>query len=188
MSEESIIIEEEALPPSSDSAEETWTETIVVASQDVVDVLRRLAHEASVRRVILRTRSGRTLLDIPVFAGVFGVAFMGYLSFIPLILAFVTETSIVIERRLPNVVDEALLDEIVVHDAQPAGEADDLTRIKGIGPKAAEILAAAGIRTYAALAATPVERLQSLLDDAGSRYRVLDPADWPAQAAALMGG
>ena len=185
MSSETIIIEEESLPPAGEATGESWSETIVVASQDVVDMLRRLAQEATVRRVVLRTRSGRTLLDIPVYAGAFGVAFLGYLAFIPLLLAFVTETSIVIERRQPADDEAALLDEIVVHDAQPTAGRDDLTRIKGIGPKAAEILAAAGVSSYQALAATPVERLRALLDEAGSRYRVLDPSDWPAQAAAM---
>lgn len=63
-----------------------------------------------------------------------------------------------------------------------AGAADDLTRIEGIGPKIAEILQGAGITTYARLAETPVETLQSILEAAGSRFRLADPTTWPQQA------
>ena len=68
------------------------------------------------------------------------------------------------------------------------GESDDLTRIEGIGPKIAGILAEAGITTYAALAATPVERLRELLDAAGPRFRMHDPTTWPEQAHLAASG
>ena len=65
---------------------------------------------------------------------------------------------------------------------------DDLTVIEGVGPKIAELLAEAGITTWAQLASAEPERLRAVLDDAGPRYRVHDPSSWPAQADALASG
>jgi predicted flap endonuclease-1-like 5' DNA nuclease len=63
------------------------------------------------------------------------------------------------------------------------GGKDDLIIIEGIGPKINEILVSAGIDTFAKLAATPIERVQQLLDDAGPNYRLANPASWAKQSA-----
>lgn len=63
---------------------------------------------------------------------------------------------------------------------------DDLTRLEGIGPKVASVLKAAGIHTFAQLAATPVERLQAILREAGLQF--LDPGSWPEQARLAASG
>ncbi len=65
---------------------------------------------------------------------------------------------------------------------------DDLTRIEGIGPKIAGLLNERGITTWAELAETEISTLQSVLDDAGSRYRIHDPSTWPQQAAVAAAG
>lgn len=70
--------------------------------------------------------------------------------------------------------------------ADPAPAADDLTRISGIGPKAAALLHAAGITSYAQLAASSVAELQAILDQAGPRYRVVDPSSWPEKAQVAL--
>ncbi|MEY3053294.1 MAG: hypothetical protein RLY31_3079 [Bacteroidota bacterium] len=59
---------------------------------------------------------------------------------------------------------------------------DDLTRIEGVGPKIAELLKMAGIETFAALAKSEVATLKAVLDKAGKRYQMHDPASWPTQA------
>ncbi len=61
-------------------------------------------------------------------------------------------------------------------------EADDLKKIEGIGPKIAEIFNAAGINTYAELAAASEDKLKEILADAGSRYASKNPSTWPQQA------
>ena len=65
---------------------------------------------------------------------------------------------------------------------------DDLTRIEGIDPKLAPKLGEAGITTFAALAATPVERLEALIAAAGPRFKLARPQTWPEQAALLAAG
>ncbi len=69
------------------------------------------------------------------------------------------------------------------HTEFPDGQPDDLTRIEGVGPKISEILKAAGLSTFAALAEADAETIQAVLDEAGSRYRLADPGSWPEQAS-----
>ncbi len=69
-----------------------------------------------------------------------------------------------------------------------AAKADDLEIIEGIGPKIAQILAAAGIRTFAQLAETSVERLTELLKASGPRFASHNPGTWPEQATLCAAG
>ena len=62
---------------------------------------------------------------------------------------------------------------------------DDLTKLDGVGPKLAEILAEGGFTTYAVIAAASVEDIQKVLEAAGSRYASKDPAPWIEQAKEL---
>ena len=61
---------------------------------------------------------------------------------------------------------------------------DDLSKIKGIGPKLEEKLVAAGIKTYAQLAALTAKEAVALDDQLGLQGRVLRD-DWIKQAATL---
>jgi large subunit ribosomal protein L27 len=65
---------------------------------------------------------------------------------------------------------------------------DDLKLIEGIGPKIEELLHKAGIKTWSDLASAPKEAVQAVLDEAGSRYRMHDPATWSKQAALAATG
>tara|TARA_R110002167_G_scaffold13570_8_gene56230 strand:- start:6567 stop:7118 length:552 start_codon:yes stop_codon:yes gene_type:complete len=59
---------------------------------------------------------------------------------------------------------------------------DDLKVVEGIGPKIAELFHKGGITTWHSLSDAPVARCQEILDAAGDRYRIHDPASWPMQA------
>ena len=59
-------------------------------------------------------------------------------------------------------------------------EADDLTRIEGIGPKVSKTLIAAGIPTFEALSNATIEDIQKILTDAG--LKMMDATTWPQQA------
>lgn len=67
-------------------------------------------------------------------------------------------------------------------------QGDDLAIVEGIGPKIAGLFNEAGIVTFAQLADAPVEKLQEILDAAGSRYAVHNPATWPQQSALARDG
>ncbi|MBK9735847.1 MAG: DUF4332 domain-containing protein [Saprospiraceae bacterium] len=63
-----------------------------------------------------------------------------------------------------------------------AAKADDLKKIEGIGPKIAELLHAAGIITFADLAASSLDKVQAVLTEAGPRFSAHNPGTWSAQA------
>jgi len=59
---------------------------------------------------------------------------------------------------------------------------DDLKIVEGIGPKIAELLNEAGIKTWTGLAGTPVSRLDEILEAAGPNFQIHSPGTWPEQA------
>lgn len=72
--------------------------------------------------------------------------------------------------------------------AKTTTKADDLVLIEGVGPKIAELLVAAGITTFAKLADTKPAAIKAILEAAGKRYQMHDPATWPKQAALARDG
>jgi predicted flap endonuclease-1-like 5' DNA nuclease len=67
-------------------------------------------------------------------------------------------------------------------------KADDLTKIEGIGKKIAELIVAEGIVTFEALSKTSVKTLQAILDKAGKRFNIHNPATWAKQAKLAASG
>ncbi len=70
---------------------------------------------------------------------------------------------------------------------KPDDRADDLTLLEGIGPKIAAALNAAGIKTYARLAALPPEEIERIVKAAGVRM-VGHAESWPRQARLAADG
>ncbi|MCB0729675.1 MAG: 50S ribosomal protein L17 [Ignavibacteriae bacterium] len=71
---------------------------------------------------------------------------------------------------------------------EESSNADDLSKVEGIGPKISELLQNAGITTFAQLAETEVEKLNEILAEAGGRYKSHDPSTWPQQAKLAADG
>ena len=65
---------------------------------------------------------------------------------------------------------------------------DDLTAVEGIGPKTAQLLKDQGIETWQVLSETAIDRIQGILNDAGSRFKLSDPGTWPKQAGMAARG
>ncbi|CEN50316.1 50S ribosomal protein L21 [Capnocytophaga canimorsus] len=63
-----------------------------------------------------------------------------------------------------------------------ATKADDLKKVEGIGPKAAEALVAAGVDTFAKLSKKSADEIKTILTQASSTLAHLDPQTWPQQA------
>lgn len=60
--------------------------------------------------------------------------------------------------------------------------ADDLTKIEGIGKKIKELLAAENIVTFAQLSKQTAKKLKTILEAAGNKFSMHNPASWPKQA------
>ena len=69
-----------------------------------------------------------------------------------------------------------------------AAKADDLKKIEGAGPKAAEALVAAGLDTFAKVAKTDAAKLSEILTEASSRLAHLVTDTWPKQAQLAADG
>ncbi|MGL5826956.1 MAG: hypothetical protein ACRCYU_19410 [Nocardioides sp.] len=65
---------------------------------------------------------------------------------------------------------------------------DDLKVVEGIGPAIEKLCHARGIDSWRKLQDTPVAELRSMLEEAGARFRMHDPASWPRQAGMLADG
>jgi len=100
--------------------------------------------------------------------------------------AWITEKEAKIETRR----QETLAEIKAMHAARAgekkavasAAEADDLTKIEGIGPKVKEMLTGKGIPTFAALSTTDAAKIKEILTEAGGVYQAMDPTTWPEQA------
>jgi hypothetical protein len=97
--EETIHVEDE---PTGDqeqaSKEQVWSEEFKVAGEELLETVKTLMHEAGIRRLIIKNREGRVLLEVPLFLGVAGIAMFGWWSAVALIAALVTECTILVER------------------------------------------------------------------------------------------
>jgi replicative superfamily II helicase len=177
MSEESIHIDEEFEASENGQGYKKWEEEIKVSGDELVGKVQELIKEATARKITVKDENGKTLLSIPLWSGVFGLMVFGAWSALALIAAWAANLSIIIEYvDLEDIVEDV---EEAVEDL--ADEmADDLTVIKGIGPKKAEQLEAAGIHTFAALARTSPQELAEI----GSVSEET-AAEWIAEAKEL---
>jgi predicted flap endonuclease-1-like 5' DNA nuclease len=58
----------------------------------------------------------------------------------------------------------------------------DFTVIEGVGPKINKLIIYGGYKTFGDLAKAKVADLQTILDNAGSRYKMHNPSTWTEQA------
>ena len=94
-------------------------------------------------------------------------------------------------KAVAPVIEAAPVVETPVAEAKPAKKAakgDDLKKIEGIGPKIEELLHVAGITTFAQLSETSAEKVKEILDEAGPRFSIHNPATWAKQAELAAAG
>ena len=80
------------------SAEKTRTEEFTLDGEKLVSTVKELVREGNIRRISVRNREGRTLIDIPLTVGVVGAVLLPTLAALGAIAALVTECTIVVER------------------------------------------------------------------------------------------
>ncbi len=78
--------------------------------------------------------------------------------------------------------------EVEVKESKPEVAKQDLTKIEGVGPKIAELLAGNGILTYQDLADASADKLKSVLDGGGAAFASHDPSTWSQQAGLAASG
>ena len=105
---EEIFVEEETIEDSdSESKENISTEEIKVKGEELVEAVKGIVSEAGVRRVVIKYKDGRTLVEIPLIFGLAGIVLLPAWSALALVAALVTECSILVERAEKEPEDEA---------------------------------------------------------------------------------
>ena len=75
------------------------TEEFKVSGDELVEKVKQLIKEGNVRRIIIKNKDGKTLIEVPLTIGVIGVVLAPVLAAVGAIAALVTECSIVVERE-----------------------------------------------------------------------------------------
>ena len=75
------------------------TEEFKVEGEKVVAKIKEIFHEGNIRRVIIKDKEGKTLIEIPMTLGVVGALIAPQLAAIGAIAALLTEATIVVEKQ-----------------------------------------------------------------------------------------
>lgn len=106
MSEENINVEEEATSEESSKEKKTWEEHLHVDSDELVGKVQELIKEAAVRKITIKDETGKTVLRIPMYAGLASLLVFGPWNALALLAAWVAKFSIIIERDAPAAEEE----------------------------------------------------------------------------------
>ena len=74
-------------------------EEIKVSSDDLVGKIKELLHEGNVTRILVKDEQGKTLLEIPAWAGVVGAILAPWLAALGAIAALATDCTITVIKR-----------------------------------------------------------------------------------------
>lgn len=74
------------------------TEEFKVEGEKLIGKIKDLIHEGNIRRVIIKDREGKTVMEIPMTLGVMGVLIAPQLAALGAIAALLTEATLVVEK------------------------------------------------------------------------------------------
>lgn len=75
------------------------TEEFQVDGEKIISKIKELLHEGNIRRVMIKDKEGKTLMEIPVTIGVVGVLLAPQLAALGAIAALLTEATVVVEKN-----------------------------------------------------------------------------------------
>lgn len=79
-------------------AKETRTEEFAIHGEELVATVKALVHEGNIRRITVKNREGKVLIEVPLTLGVVGALFLPTLAALGALAALVGECTIVVER------------------------------------------------------------------------------------------
>lgn len=77
----------------------TFTEEIKVSGEQVVETVKKLLHEANIRRIIIKNEKAETLFEIPVTIATVGALILPVLAALGAVAALVTHCTIVVVKE-----------------------------------------------------------------------------------------
>ncbi len=75
------------------------TEEFKVDGEKILGKIKELIHEGNIRKVIIKDKDGKTMMEIPMTFGVVGALIAPQLAAIGAIAALLTEATIVVEKN-----------------------------------------------------------------------------------------
>ena len=80
------------------SEKEIRTEEFAISGEKLVSTVKQLVHQGNIRRITIKNKEGRSLIEIPLSIGVVGALLLPTLAAVGAIAALVTECTIVVEK------------------------------------------------------------------------------------------
>ena len=74
------------------------TEEFHVNGEELLSRIKNLIHEGNIRRIIIKDKDGKTVMEIPMTFGVVGALLVPQLAAIGAIAALITEATVVVEK------------------------------------------------------------------------------------------
>ncbi len=78
--------------------EDVTTEEHQVKGESLLSKIRELVHQGNIRRIIIKTSEGKTLIEIPLSLGVVGIALVPVWAAIGAIAALAVDLKVVVEK------------------------------------------------------------------------------------------
>ena len=78
--------------------EKIHKEEFTISGEKLLSTIKKLVREGNIRRVTIKNKEGKTLIEIPLTFGVVGALFLPTLAAISAVAALVTECTIVVEK------------------------------------------------------------------------------------------
>jgi len=79
---------------------EVHTEEFRVNGEELLAKIKQLIHEGNIRRVIIKDKDGKVLIEFPLTFGVVGLVLAPTLAAVGAIAALVTEATVVVEKEV----------------------------------------------------------------------------------------
>jgi hypothetical protein len=79
------------------SEERVRREEFKVKGEELKDKIKELVHQGNLRRIIIKNKSDRTLVDVPLTIGVLGAILAPQLGALAAIVALVGDATIIVE-------------------------------------------------------------------------------------------
>ena len=78
----------------------TKTEEFKINGEELLGKVKQLIKEGNVRRIVIKNKDGKSLIELPLTIGVVGAVLAPVLAAVGAIAALVTECTILVEREV----------------------------------------------------------------------------------------
>ena len=79
-------------------SKETKTEELTIRGEELIATVKELVHQGNIRRITIKNREGKVLIEVPLSLGVVGALLLPTLAALGALAAIVSECTIVVER------------------------------------------------------------------------------------------